>query len=484
MTTLGPLDSAFLRMDNRHAALNIGSVAIFDGPPPAYDEILQLLTDKITYLPHHRQKLREPGLWLGKPSWVLDHHFRLDDHLRHTALPRPGSPAQLDNLVGRVMAQPLDRGRPLWECWIVEGLAGNRWALINKVHHCMADGIAGMDLLEFVLDHCEQPSQAERQAWVTQHHANQPDAPGRSWSGPSLLRHPQRVTQSALKQTRGLLSFAGLAWPARSSSVTGPIGGQRCWIRAQLSMQEVRAIRSQWGVTVNDVVLTAVTRGFRELLLSRGEDPREHSIRTLVPVSARTIYQKGEFDNRVTAMIADLPIAEAYPVQRLHLVRHELDRLKRSGEPEAGVLLTEVARWIPALMLNAAVTGIFRVPQRAVVTVATNVPGPRERLYAVGRELLALYPYVPIADHLRIGVAVTSYQGHLYVGVTADRDSSRDIAVLAAGIEREVHELLQIAQPTPRSRPAKRGDVGWGSNGSKVRSAPHPEAPVTIAEGS
>jgi WS/DGAT/MGAT family acyltransferase len=477
MTALGPLDAAFLRMDNRHAALHIASVGIFEGPPPAFEEIAEMYKEKLPSLPRYRQRIREPALWIGKPSWVLDHHFRLDDHLRHAAVPRPGSPAQLDDLVGRVMSQPLDRSRPLWECWIVEGLAGDRWAMINKVHHSMVDGIAGMELLEAVLDHSPPAPVVARPVRV-------PVGPARKLlNASSLLGHPRRIAATAVKQTQGLLSFAELARPATSSSLSGRIGAARCWGRAELSMQDVRAIRSEWGVTVNDVVLTAVTRGFRELLLSRSEDPREHSIRTLVPVSARRADQRGRFDNRVTAMIADLPIAEAYPVQRLHLVRHELDRLKRSGEPEAGVLITDIARWIPSLILNVAVAGIFRAPQRSVVTVATNVPGPRSRLFAAGRQLLELYPYVPIADQLRIGVAVTSYEGHLFVGVTADRDSSRDIAVLTAGIEREVHELLQIAQPAPMPRRLKRGDLRPGSNGSKVRSSASPVAPVPAVKG-
>jgi WS/DGAT/MGAT family acyltransferase len=495
MTTLSPLDSAFLRMDNRHTALHIASIAIFDGPPPTYDEIAVMFEDKIPSLPRYRQKVREAALWLGKPSWVFDEDFRLDDHLRHTALPRPGSSAQLHDLVGRVMSQPLDRSRPLWECWIVEGLADHRWAMINKVHHCMVDGIAGLDLLEAVLDHSPHPSHVDDDGRV-------PVAPSedvsiaakalessrrrllRTWDATGVVRHPRRAARTVFRQAHGLLSFAELARPATSTSLSGPIGSARCWGRAEMSLDDVRIIRSEWSATVNDVVLTAVTRGFRELLISRGEDPLAHSIRTLVPVSARSADQRGKFDNRVTAMIADLPIAEAYPVQRLRAVRHELDRLKRSGEPEAGVLITDAARWIPPLIMNAALTGIFRAPQRSVVTVATNVPGPRGRLYAAGRQLVELYPYVPIADQLRIGVAVTSYEGVLYFGVTADRDSSRDIAVLTAAIEQEVRELVQIARPALVPRRAKRGDVRPGSTGSKVRPGPSPLAPVRAAEGS
>lgn len=211
-------------------------------------------------------------------------------------------------------------------------------------------------------------------------------------------------------------------------------------------LADVRVIKHELGGTVNDVVLTLVTRGFRELLLSRDEPPVRHTVRSLVPVSVRGDDQHGEVDNRITAMVADLPVHLSDPVDRLHAVRAELDRLKRSGEPQAGVFVTEFAKVVPPLLVNTGLTGIFRVPQWFLDTVTTNVPGPTVPLYAVGRRLRELYPYVPIADRIRIGVAVTSYDGVLYFGVTADTDSSSDVAVLTDAIEEGLRELLKLAE--------------------------------------
>ncbi|MEO9109748.1 MAG: wax ester/triacylglycerol synthase family O-acyltransferase [Jatrophihabitantaceae bacterium] len=460
-----PLDSAFLRLEDRHTSLHIASVAIFDGPAPAYDEIVDLFASKLPLLPRYRQKVHEATLWVGAPTWVDDPSFALRDHLRHTALPRPGGAAQLHELVGRLMAQHLDRSRPLWECWLVEGLSEGRWALINKVHHCMVDGIAGTDLLTTVLAgspdvgvrRIDDWEPRVRAGWLARLRTTLVAVPVVSAralrQSAGSLRRPRAVLTSAVVQVRGLVGFAELARPAAASSLSGPLGSPRCWGRASVRLDDVRAVRHALGGTVNDVVLAAVTRGFRDLLLSRGEQPQARTVRTLVPVSVRTDDQRGQIDNRITAMVAELPVHLADPVERLSAVRAELDRLKRSGEPQAGVFVTELAKFVPPILLNAGLAGLFRVPQRFVVTVATNVPGPSTLLYAVGRRLRELYPYVPIADRVRIGVAITSYDGVLYFGVTGDLDSSPDIAVLTAGIRAEVQELIETsARLTARSR--------------------------------
>jgi WS/DGAT/MGAT family acyltransferase len=456
--TLSPLDAAFLRLEDRHTSVHIASIAIFDGPPPTYAQIAELFAAKLPSLPRYRQIVREAPLWLGAPVWVDDPRFVLSDHLRHTALPRPGSGAQLQELVGRLMSQQLDRRHPLWESWLVEGLDDNRWALVNKVHHCMVDGIAGTDLLTTVLDGSPDELSPAPAAWrprpaaspfgrLTSAAVSAPLRPYRAVRRSAHeLRHPRAVSIGLATQLRGLLGFARSTRPGRRSSLSGSLHSSRCWSRATVRLDDVRLIRDGLGGTVNDVVLAAVTRGFRDLLLSRGETPRSDTVRTLVPVSARTIAQRGRPDNRVTAMIAELPVHLDRPAERLAAVRVELDRLKSSGEPQAGILITESARLVPALLVNAGLAGLFRVPQRSVVTVVTNVPGPSRALYAAGRRLRELYPYVPIADHVRVGVAITSYDGILFIGVTGDRDSAADIGLLAAGIEDEVRELVRAAE--------------------------------------
>ncbi len=458
MQTMSPLDSAFLRLESRDTSLHIAAIGLFDGPAPTYSEIADLVTAKLPLLPRYRQRVREVPLRLGRPVWVDDPRFSLRNHLKHTALPHPGSDTQLDELVSRVMSQQLDRSRPLWDTWIVEGLEGDRWALITKVHHCMADGIAATDLLTTVLDRSpegepkiDDPWQAHDEPTVLQLLASAvttlPHDPGWLVNAVSqALTHPRRTAVTALLRLHGMLNFAELARPATPSSLAGPIGSVRSWSKTQVTLDDVRLIKHAFGGTVNDVVLTAVTRGFREVLLGRGEWPARHAVRTLVPVSVREADERGHLDNRVSAVVAELPVHVSGPVARLRAVRAELDRLKTSGEPQAGELVTGAANYIPPLLLSAGLSGIFRVPQRFIVTVATNVPGPSEPLYAVGRQLRELYPYVPIADQLRLGVAISSYADVLYFGVTADRDSTPDADVLVSGIEDAIRELVKLAE--------------------------------------
>jgi len=453
---MSPLDSAFLRLEDRHTSLHIASVAIFDGPPPTYSEVHGAYTAKLHLVPRYRQRVREVPLRLGRPVWVDDPHFSLRYHLRHTALPRPGSEGQLRDLVGRLMSQQLDRGKPLWETWVVEGLEGDRWAVVSKIHHCMVDGIAGTDLMSLVLD-------ADPRSTVNA----TPLPPLRAEPGPvqlllsaatslpgpralagavrGVLGHPRRTAGQAVVTAHGALSYARLARPAAASSLSGPLTPHRRWGWTTCTLDDVRTVRGALGGTVNDVVLTAITRGFRELLLSRGEAPDAHAVRTLVPVSVRHDGGRGAFDNRVSAMVAELPVGVVDPAGRLAAVRKEMGRLKASGEPELGELLTSVAVLAPAPLLSLGLTGVFRVPHRHLVTVTTNVPGPQRPLYLCGRRMREYYPYVPIADRVRVGVAITSYDGVLAFGVTADEDSTPDLQVLLDAIGTELDDLVALA---------------------------------------
>lgn len=470
MDAMSPLDSMFLRLEDGHTSLHIGSIAIFEGPTPPFAELSELMARKTASIPRYRQRVRDLPLGLGRPRWVDDPRFSLDYHLRRTALPRPGGPAQLDTLIGRLMSQHLDRDKPLWECWIVEGLSGGRWAMVNKVHHCMADGVAGSDLLSAILDESPAPVRRSPQP--------RPDANGATDGEPrrpslatafdhaiGRLRSPAQILPEAVSVLRGITRFAALARPATASSLTGELGAVRAWTGLRINADDVRQIRAALGGTMNDVLLTAITRGFRDLLVARGEHPSAHALRTLVPVSVRGASERGRLDNRVSAFVAELPVDHADPLDRLEAVRQRLAALKGSGERQTGELLAEVAGLLPPALVAATLSAAFRLPQRFVVTVATNVPGPGHPLYAAGRRLIELYPYVPIADRLRVGVAVLSYLDGLYVGVTADRDSTPDVAVLIAGIEDEIFDLLEISS----GRAAPELIVADGTSGTLAR---------------
>ncbi len=467
MEVMSPLDSAFLRLETRDTSLHIASVAIFEGPAPAYVDLLDLLARKLGELPRYRQRIREVPLWLGRPVWVDDPSIDLRYHLRRTALPSPGGPLELRTLMARLMSQQLDRRRPLWEDWIVEGLEGGRWALVSKVHHCMVDGIAGTDLLTRLLD--SEPGGNREPGGSREPGGNEVPAPVEVWrpapepSNARLLAaaltslphrpvaaaraavdaavHPRRTAEGGFLLARGALAWSRLAVPVEASSLSGPLGRARAWDYTRTTFEEIKAVRQAHGGTFNDVVLAAIAGGFRELLSSRGERPEDHVLRTLIPVSVRG-PGGGAVDNEVSAMIADLPMAVSDPVERLAAVSAELDRLKASGEIEIAELMTAAGGWTSPLVLAVGLTGAFRMPHRHLVTVATNVPGPAVPLYALGRRLLELYPYVPIADRVRIGVAMTSYDRVLTFGITADAVSTPDIAVLTAGITEGMRALV------------------------------------------
>lgn len=463
---LSPLDAAFLRLEDRRSSLHIASTAIFDGPSPSYREAYDAFLTKLPLVPRYRQRVREIPLQLGRPVWIDDPHFSLRYHLRHTALPRPGSDDQLRDLVSRLMSQQLDRGKPLWETWIVDGLQGDRWAVISKLHHCMVDGIAGTDLLSLVLDtdpHAAPPQEPlppldpepGRVRLLMAAASSLPHDPvGAVRSLGSAVTHPRTTADDLALRARGALSYLRLAWPAEPSSLTGPLTPHRRWGWTSITLDDVRVVRKAFGGTVNDVVLSTITRGFRELLLGRDEDLRPHAVRTLVPVSVRRPDARGRFDNRVSAVLADLPIDIADPLEQLAAVRRQLDRLKRSGEAQFGELVTSAGTITPPPLLSLGLTGVFRMPHRHIVTVATNVPGPQQPLYCCGRRMREYYPYVPIADRVRIGVAVTSYDGVLGFGVTADEDSTPDLQVLLDGIPTQLRELVALAQRTQRPEQA------------------------------
>ncbi|MFK4084892.1 wax ester/triacylglycerol synthase family O-acyltransferase [Kribbella sp. NPDC020789] len=449
-----PLDAAFLEAEDEEPGVSmaISSIAVFEGPAPTYAEFADLVTGRLPLIPRYRQKAREIPFDLGPPVWVDDAEFDLTYHLRHTALPAPGGDAELSALMGRIMSARLDRSRPLWEYWLVDGLADGRWALISKVHHCMVDGVSGTDLYTVVLDPSRRKRRGVPDDWRP---AREPStlallaaAAGNLLLQPvqqlrlavAAVRHPRTLAAYWWTVGRGLWALSEALIPARKSSLTGSLSASRRFALARTSLTQVKAVRRELGGTVNDVVLTAVTGGFRALLLARGETPAADSIRALVPVNVRAPGEEKIRDNRVSLMLAHLPVHVVDPVERLHAVRSHLDELKSAHETDSVVLLTELARREPFPFVAPGYRLAARLPQRSIVTVVTNVPGPRKPLYALGRQLVEIIPYVPIGSTLRTGVSILSYCDSVAFGVTGDFDEA-DIAVLAHGIETSLAEL-------------------------------------------
>jgi WS/DGAT/MGAT family acyltransferase len=457
MDRMSPLDASFLHIENDVNHMHIGSVGIFEGPAPDYGDFAGLVAGKLPVVPRYRQKVRFVPLDLGRPVWVDDPHFNLGYHLRHTALPPPGGDRELRNLVGRLMAQRLDRTKPLWEMWMVEGLQDGHWAIVSKVHHCMVDGVSGSDLLAVMLDPEREPPKLRPDTWRPEPEPSDvrlvSEALGDLVANPYEQFRAMRAAARGWRQlaelfvyaARGVASLAGLVRPTAESSLNGPIGPHRRWDWARTTLADVKRVRSALGGTVNDVVLAVLTRGFRDLIQARDEQPEGRVVRTLVPVSVRLSGERGVYNNRVSAMFAELPVGIVDPAERLTAIRSQMSGLKESKQAVAGEVLTSLSGFAPALLLAVGTRVAFRIPQRNVNTVTTNVPGPQVPLFACGRQMLEVFPFVPIAGHLRVGVAIFSYNGMLNFGVTGDYDTAPDIGVLCRGVEDGMSELLKLA---------------------------------------
>jgi diacylglycerol O-acyltransferase / wax synthase len=463
------LDTWFLHVEDDVNHMHIGSIGVFEGPPPRWEELRDAIDAKLDLIPRYRQRYRDVARGLARPVWIDDPHFELDYHVRHTALPRPGDDDQLRRLVGRIMGQQLDRRRPLWETWFVEGLEGERWAMISKVHHCIVDGIAGTDLLATVLDddpdavvvHAPRPGAGDRPAedgtgddparplvGAVAHAATAvPRRVGQALAAP--LRDPVGTVGAAAAAVKGVGELSGIVRRMPPSSLTGPIGPHRRFATAEASLDDAKAVKRALGGTVNDVVLAAITTGFRDLLAGRGELTATSVVRTLVPVSLRRADQRGDLHNLVAALFLALPVGTDDPAERYRVVRDTMQELKGSGEQVTTAALVGASDLAPTAFVGLALRGVSSLlhrHQRYVTTVTTNVPGPQTPQHLLGRRMEKAYPYVPIAEGIRIGVAIFSYDGQLTFGVTADLGEVPDVDVLADGITRGMEELLALVR--------------------------------------
>jgi diacylglycerol O-acyltransferase / wax synthase len=467
MEWMSPMDSSFLHLEGPDNPMHIGGVSIFEGPAPPFERLEEMVGGKLGLVPRYRQRVRFVPLGLGRPVWVDDPHFNLSYHLRHSALPAPGSDEQLRRTAARIFAQHLDRSKPLWELWMLEGLSESRWALLSKVHHCMVDGVSATDMMtvmfetggaEPTADEWEptpEPSGSELVLRTLTHRTFHPSEQLRSLR--AAARAPRASLGQARELLRGMASAARVVRPVGGSSLTGPVGPHRTWSWARARLGDVKSVRTALGGTVNDVVLTVVSGGLRDLLEARGEPVADRTIRALVPVSVRRPGERGVYNNRVSAMFAELPIGIADPAERLDALRNQMDGLKQSKQAVAGDVLTSLSGYAPPMLLALGARLAARSPSLGVQTGVTNVPGPQQPLHTLGRRLLESFPYVPVIGQARISIAIFSYDGGLYFGVTGDYDSSSDIDVLTTGVERSMAELLGlVGQPATNGAGANR----------------------------
>ncbi len=451
MDHLSTLDAGFLEAEDsdRHVSLAIGALSIIEGPMPDFGDLEAAIAERVTRVPRFKQVLRTHLLDLNPPEWVDDKTFDMSHHIHRAALPAPGDDETLHRFVADVMERRLDRERPLWECWIIEGLADGQWAMLMKIHHCIADGIATMHIFSGLSDDGEGSSYATQ---IRAAHSAQekpavlpkPSLNPMDWAG-GMWNLATSATSAAKLAFEGALEVAGgLLRPAAASSLNGPVTTMRRFSSARVRLHDVTKVCEAYGVTINDVALTAITDSFRAALIRRGEQPRRTSLRTLVPVSIRSNDAVGVADNRVSLMLPFLPVDKEDPEEQLQAVHRRLSKAKGSGQRQAGSVFLATASVVPFPLTAWAVRALTSLPQRGVVTVATNVPGPRERMRVLGREVLRVVPIPPIALQLRTGIAILSYADELVFGITGDFDAAADIEQLARGIEASVVRLAAL----------------------------------------
>lgn len=470
---LSGLDQAFLHFETANCYMHVALTAIFDGASLQTAEggidikrIRRHIASRLPLIPRYRQRLHHVPL-TNDAVWVDDDHFQLDYHVRHTHLPRPGGDRQLQTLVARILERPLDRGRPLWETWFIEGLQGGRFAMLSKVHHCMVDGIAGVDLLAALLGVApfEQAGKAERWSARPAPSGRQmlrDDLTRRARASLSAVRHlPSALTNApALRSSVGERASAlwGLVRRGVSASAqtpfNQPIGPHRRieWLRFDLDA--VKAVKRALGGTVNDVVLATVSGAMREYLLAHRVDVAGLDFRTIVPVSVRAPDERGVPGNRVSVWMASLPIDEAHAVERHTRVRATTERFKESHEASGAEVLTQTAEWTTSLVLGLAIRLLNSA--KAFNLVVTNVPGPPVPLYLLDAPMVAAYPHVPLFENQGLGIALFSYAESLYWGLVGDWDLMPDLHRLTAGIEHAFTELYDAAVATARPRVVRR----------------------------
>jgi diacylglycerol O-acyltransferase len=457
---LTPLDASFLHLEDGKSHMHVAGVLVLDGRPPDYDDFVAHVESRLHLVPRYRQKLASVSLAQTRPRWVDDPNFDLRYHVRSTALPRPGGEHELQTLAARVFSQQLSRARPLWELWLVEGLEGGRFALVSKTHHAVVDGISGMDVISALFapeeetDGAWRPRPApSRLGLLAEALIERATLPAQALRlGRSLVRGPGGALTRVVESAAGL---GAMAWAGLSPAPASPYNSQEVgpdrrvsWVRA--SLDDFKAIKNELGGTLNDAVLTVVARALRRHLRRRGADVEE--LRAFVPVSVRSDEQRGALGNEVAGMIVTLPVACADPAECLRQIAEETESAKSSGQTLGAQALTELAGFAPPTLLHQGARLAAR--QRFVNLVVTNVPGPQHPLHLGENELLEVIPLVPLGKNLTLGIAVASYNGRMFFGLTGDFDAVPDLDQLAPDVTEAIRELADGAGIAAEAEPA------------------------------
>ncbi|HEX5762025.1 MAG TPA: wax ester/triacylglycerol synthase family O-acyltransferase [Solirubrobacterales bacterium] len=454
---LTAIDASFLTNESSSSHMHIGGMLIFEGPPPKYVDLVEHIRGRLDKVPRFRQKLVTPPLEAGRPLWADDVNFNLAYHVRHTALPSPGGEAQLKRLAARVFSQQLDRSKPLWEMWLVQGLERDRFALLTKTHHAAVDGIAGVDIgtVLFDLEPIPEPAPVE-DGWEPEPAPSAAQLIARDVTDAvatplhlaeravAAVRNPETAARRVVEALEGVSEIAGaLADPAPDVPLNRPIGPHRRYTWARSELATFKHIKDTFGGTVNDVVLAVVTGALRNWLDRRGIRTEGLELRALVPVSVRAEDERGQLGNKLAAMRGPLPVYVEDPVRRLRVVSEQMEGLKRSKQALGAEVISRFNDFAPPTLLAQAARLNFST--RLFNLIVTNVPGPQIPLYVLGRELEEVFPVAFLPENHALAIAIMSYNGRICFGLLADYDSMEDVEVISNGLEESLDELEQAA---------------------------------------
>ena len=486
---LSALDASFLGIEDESCHMHVGGVMLFDAEPLRstsggidIERIRSAIHARLHLLPRFRQRLAYVP-YERIPIWVDDDRFRLAYHVRHTALPQPGDERALKRLVGRIMSQPLDRKRPLWEMWVVEGLQGDRFALINKTHHCMIDGISGADIMSVLLESYPNAQSEPPRPWKPRPHPS--DArlvldeiqrraaqPTEAWQALyEAWQDPHKTVRKVVEAATAMIQAAAPALsPVSPTPINVRVGPHRRFDWTEMRVADLKAVKHVLGGTLNDVVLAIVAGALRVFFTQRGLDLEDLEIRALVPVSVRAQDERGRLGNRVAEITVPLPVKLPSPVARLRFVQRTTAALKESRQALGAQVLTAISDWtVPNLLVQSVRLAARTRPYNLIVT---NVPGPQIPLYLQGALMRTAYPVVPLFENLGLVVGLFSYNGGLYWGINADWEQVVDLHDFLLAVESSFRDLQEAAgQATRRAasasrkrqrRPAPRGPVPSG----------------------
>jgi diacylglycerol O-acyltransferase len=490
---LTALDTTFLHLeDNSTAHMHVASVMVFDGTAPTPQELVDHVVSRLHLVPRYRQRLAYVPYGQGRPVWADDPHFNPRYHVRHTALPKPADEQALKQLAGRLFSQRLDRSKPLWEIWLVERMAGERFALIAKTHHALVDGISGVDITTVLFDTAPEPVPTSRPPvpWTAKPLPGQAKLLGEALrerttmpsemvrGARALLRAPRRAASQIVAGLAnvGATTIAGVRAPAPDSPFNVDIGPHRRYTFVDADLAEFKAIKDSLGGTLNDVVLASVSLALGRYLRRKHIDTDGLELKAMVPVSVRAESDRGALGNQVAAMWAPLPVGVQNPAECLQQITRAMQDLKSSGQAVGAQVLTNLAGFAPPTILSQAAR--LQARQRFFNLVVTNVPGPQLPLYVLGRRLRVLYPVVPLAQRQALGIAVMSYDGHLGFGLLGDFDALPDLESIATDLKAAIGSLARAAgvREPAKARPKKAAPGKRKSAPRRAASAPRASA--------